>query len=162
MSCMLKSRHRSFTSNRAENFTSCEEHEPRRRSCRCIKYWRLRIDRLVRDSSAPFFGPSPDRRRTSWWLILGSFQRSYQFRQFIHLSLHGCHFVYLRLHGCHLFFECLILLFKKIHLLLYICPSGVYASWLRTSGHFGNGSDLLWKRKTCETRIRNYDMQDDA
>ena len=162
--CMLKSRHRRFTRNRAEYFTSSEGHEPRRRSWRRRKCWRLGTYRPVRDSRAPCFGLSSDKRKRWWWLILCSSQRSHQFRQFMHPSLHGRHLVYLSLHGCHLFFKCLILLFNKIHLLLYICPSTVYASWfwMRTSGHFWNGRDLLWKRKTCETRIWNYEMQDDA
>ena len=135
--CRLKSRHWRSASSRAEYFSKAN---------RCTPGSTFRSGLLqgaerccpTENSRRACFSLSTDRRRRRWWLILCSLQCSHQFSQFVHLSLHSCHLVYLSLHGCHLFFECLIILFQKIHLLLYICPSTVYESWfrMRTSGHF--------------------------
>jgi len=151
--CRLKSRHWRSASSRAEYFSKANRCTPGS-TFKSGLLWDTERRYPVENSRRACFSLSTDWRRRRRWLILCSFQCSYQFSQFIHLSLCSCHFVHLSLHGCYLFLEQLILFLEKICHLFYICPSAVYASWSvdLTSGHF-----FSEKRVCVRLRIWNYE-----
>ena len=153
MSCMLKSRYWSFRSSMTEHFAKGKRNEPRHGTLWHRIWWSTGTYHPFRDSRDSCFGPSVERRRRRW-LVLCNRQQFYQFSQFLHLGLHISH----------LFTECLVLLLKMFHSLLYVCPSVVCASWfrMRTSSHFWDGLTFWKETTTCETRIWNLWMQNDA